>query len=587
MSCPICFEAYDDVIDEQRCYIICSLQGHSTCKACMIRLGNACPICRGPTLNIPLLARINNVAQNQEQNQEQTHDQTQEQTQDQMDVVPSNDVLMLIDRSGSMGCKSGQLQDAPDRIELAAHMAKIIHAFCKKLGVKCHMYTFAAGLNNLDINERISQAQLDRVLHAIEPDGGTNLGLALKQLYAKHGANCNYFVFTDGDPSDTYEDSIKLFVDTQLHLISFSDATSRDLLRAVANNRLHTISYIEDIRSLSGYMIPVFIWSMTGLSQVTLAEADDECRKKFIEILEPQVLGNSNSYRLTDLVELLKRYSSDYVKDLLVDTAGTIGHSRIEYSFKPENWNNFGKYYLQCILHCHKYLIPGNMFDPSLRFYRTKEYNKIYEKIADIPSGIKFVSFMTRGSAQAYVSAAASNVVQSSFQSADTYWSTADDGCIGPDALVDVTNNYGTVAKVPMKHIRPGDILSGSRVKWIIRVKNLNRGNPIPLYNGLTSSHPVHGPDGWIKAKHYPGATLSFTTGIVYDVVLDSNESMYVNGCDAATVGVPIPGMVHPYWGSHAVISDIESRYPGGGFVDVDASDFSYDYNGLVSSLGI
>jgi hypothetical protein len=59
---------------------------------------------------------------------------------------------------------------------------------------------------------------------------------------------------------------------------------------------------------------------------------------------------------------------------------------------------------------------------------------------------------------------------------------------------------------------------------------------------------------------------------------------MTVNGIETAVVGFPVPGMIHPYWGSNRVVDDVHKKYPNGGFVDVDARLFGYT-DGLVSSL--
>jgi len=424
-------------------------------------------------------------------------------------------------------------------------------------------------------------------MNSIRPEGQTFLGLALKKVFATHGANGKYLVFTDGepnDPGDIVYEAIKLFENTQLHLFAFGSAVNTDLLFAVGNNPKHTISYIEDIRSLAGYMVPIFIWAMTELKQVELSPVDEEIRKKFVQILKPQVRGSMTQYKQQHLTEMLSNYQTPYARDLVVDTIGLPAHGRIKHSFDPSNWHTFGKFYLPCILECHEYKYPGNSFDPSLKNYRTKEYNEIFEKIASIPSSIEFVAFMKPVEHQAAASVASSAVVQQSYQSADTYsYSSSDnDGCIEPDAKI--TMRDGTTKK--MCDVRPGDLLeTGSRIKWIIRISNLNHGNLIPLYNGLTGSHPVYH-KGWTKAKYYPDAKITYTTGIVYDVILEDPKvsSMEVNGINAAVVGFPIPNMIHPYWGSSKVVEDVQSRYPDGGFVDIDAKQFGFT-NGLVSSL--
>src|SRR3954465_4785530 len=96
-------------------------------------------------------------------------------------------------------------------------------------------------------------------------------------------------------------------------------------------------------------------------------------------------------------------------------------------------------------------------------------------------------------------------------------------------------------------------------------LNNLNKGNPIGLYDGVTSSHPVYDfVKGWVKARNASFRSKTFTASVVYDVILEDPavNSMEVEGVDVAVAGYPIPGMIHPYWGSGRVVDDVRSRYP-------------------------
>lgn len=274
MSCPICINNFDDHVSERRCYNICSVCGYAVCKTCTDLIHLSCPSCRGPLRANPVFTRVNNA--------EPIADGP-------MELVDDQSVVLLIDISGSMGGESGTQKGAPTRIELAVHLAKVILAFCRKLKIKCAMYTFSEGLNNLTVTEKTSVGDANRILEEAYPGGTTNLGVALKKLFEQHGNQSKYFVFTDGDPQDKYDEAVAKFSNTQLHLIAFSNDVSPVLLSAIGNNPLHTISYIEDVRSLIGYMIPVFIWAMTDMKRVVLSNVDEQCRKKFVEILERQV----------------------------------------------------------------------------------------------------------------------------------------------------------------------------------------------------------------------------------------------------------------------------------------------------------
>jgi len=624
MPCPICTHPFDDHVAERRCYNVCETDGYAICHECMVSLiaraagRPQCPGCRGNFRLDPIFTRINN--------DEDEHDDDGPATPMTVDgalPVPAalggdDKIVMLIDVSGSMNNPSGEQKGDPTRLELAGHMAKVTRLFCAELGIKCVIHTFSDAVKKLDVDETTPLDRANQVIENTSPDGQTFIGLALRNIFQTNGPAAKYFVFTDGEPSDDYEDAIGDYQNTQLHLLAFGKDVSTKLMMAVADNPLHTVSYIKDIQSLPGYMVPIFIWAATqpsgvaggvaALQTVTLGERDEELRRQFVQMLEPQVRGDSSQYKLFDLVNLVARFNAapggatDYSRDLAMDISGTEAHSRIEYSFKKANWNNFGRFYLICILHCHKYLIPGNGFDPSPKHYRTPAYSGVFARIAHIPTGVPFVAYMTRSSpaARASASASASSVVMRSFSYVDSYTSSggSDEGCIGADEMVGVyKHGFGFAAvPIPMKHVMPGDVvgIGFARVKWIIRISNLggSNGKPVTLHNGLTASHPVCANGHWIKAANHESGTaaktnVTTTTDKVYDVILDDPSVPWikVNGLNVAVAGYPVPGMVHPYWGSQRVVEDVQSRYPDGGFVDVDASDFQYTDDGLVSSL--
>lgn len=619
MSCPICTNPFNDHVAERRCYNICETDGYAVCHECMMSMvaraagRPTCPGCRGLMRTNPVFTRINN--DEADDDSEDADGPATPMVLDDADARPArgDKIVMLIDVSGSMNNPSGQLKGDPTRLELAGHMAKVMRRFCGKLGLKCVIHTFSDGVKKLDVDETTTVDSANRAIENTEPSGQTFIGLALRNIFQTHGPTAKYFVFTDGEPSDEFDDALRDYQNTQLHLLAFSKDVSTKLLMAVADNPLHTISYIKDIQSLPGYMVPIFIWAVlqpsgvagAPMQTVTLDERDEELRRQFVQMLEPQVRGDASKYKLFDLVNLVARFNAapggatDYSRDLAMDIAGTEAHSRIEYSFKKENWLNFGRFYLICIAHCHKHLIPGNAFDPSLKRYRPLGYSEVFAQIADIPMDVPFVAYMTRHSeaARAAASASASVSVASSYRYVDSYPSSSasDEGCIGADELVSVYKHGFASAvpiQIPMKHVMPGDVLDyqNSKAKWIIRISNLNNGKPVALHNGLTRSHPVCVNGHWINAADYQPAAatskMTFTTGRVYDVILDNLDaaSMKVNGIDVAVAGYPVPGMVHPYWGSQKVIQDVQARYPDGGFVDVDAAHFQHT-DGLVSSL--
>lgn len=621
-------ESYDD--HTKQCYNICN-NGHSSCLQCYNQLilnSNLCPICKTRVRAQPLLTRINN----------------EELPQINLSSLP---IVLLADVSGSMNEKSGD-SNSPKRIELLGHMMKIMLRFSKELNKECIMYTFNSSVKKLFSNNDNNEKILYEHIESLVSSSATNLGLALENVYNIYKNNAMYFVFTDGQSSDHTEKAVKLFDDAQLHLLSFSQDVNTKLLMEVSSaGNKHTISYIQDINSLLGYMIPIFIYANTikndGSSyNKELTALDEELRKSYVDILYPQLNGTNNIYKLQDLINVVNKYKNNsltsYPTDLEIDTNENKLHGRIYYSIKDnDKWQNFGKFYLKCIYHCHKYKIPGNAFDASIQHYKTDEYQKIYKMLVGKAEDIPFVSFTENiyerelKSKQANVKVQKTLVLAESYSTASS-WCNDNDGCISGESLILMKkkkekgnenmceNEKGNICEngnmcesgdtykdedtcesekknmheeesiyntVEMRNLKIGDETSTGIVKWIIKISNLNYENEFPMYNGLTRKHPICEDDVWKYAENSnKNMTISNNIDVVYDIVLsDPNVShIVVNGTKTAVVGYPIPGMIHPYWGNEKVLIDLEQHCPGGGIVEVDAKNFKRE-NGHVNSI--
>jgi hypothetical protein len=564
MSCQYCFNAYSD--ETNKCFNICE-NGHTSCRTCFDNLRNKCPVCNLNLRNPPLLTRINNEEINQRIQQPIMNNNTT--------------VVLLIDTSGSMSEISGET-GSPRRIELVGHMMKIMLKFCNELNKECIIYTFNSDITKLPITKSMSENDTYSIIEKLTASNFTNLGLALNKIYNNHHDNTIYFVFTDGDSSDDTELSVKLFDNTQLHLLSFSKDVKTNLLDQVTKaGRKHTISYIQNIDSLMGYMIPIFVYAMTD-TEKELDVVDDNLRREYVDILEPQINGSTAQYNKNDLIVLLKTYYdnlvvdgfTEYLKDLKIDTVKNKRHGRIHFSFENEiRWNNFGRFYIRCILHCHKYKIPGNAFDVSLKHYKTNEYNEIYNILSGKADSIPFVSFTESIQKRANQSAIANKKVLKTVKYVDCYsTSTDDDGCIDENALIQMK-----MGSKKVKDLKIFDEVSTGIVKWIIKI-----------YNGLTKNHPVYINDQWIPAKQLPNAIITVNTvkDVVYDIVLSSQDISHViiNDINTAVVGYPIPGMIHPYWGSNIIIEQLKEIAPNGGLVEVNGKDF-IKRNGIIENI--
>ncbi len=120
-----------------------------------------------------------------------------------------------------------------------------------------------------------------------------------------------------------------------------------------------------------------------------------------------------------------------------MDTTENARHGRIHYSFQTKNWNEFGKFYIVCIYHCHKYKIPGNAFDLSIRHYQNDGYIELNNVLTRNAENINFVSFTEPTNVREQKSARSSAQIEQTLRYAESYRSSAEDnssdGCIGVD----------------------------------------------------------------------------------------------------------------------------------------------------------
>lgn len=571
------------------------MNGHTSCRKCydqLISKYKSCPLCKSALHRTPILIRINNdqydTASSTTQQVQTTQGQT---TVFNMSTQQNKPIVLLVDTSGSMDESSeiGKSKILPKRIELVVHMMKIMYRFCKELNIKFVPYEFNSTIRKIPISDDMTESTVFSEFERLRSTSCTNLGLALESVYRIYNNNVTYFVFTDGESSDSTDTSVRLFNNANLHLISFSKDVKTQLLDEVsAAGRRHTISYVQDINSLMGYMIPIFIYANTMDSTKELSQNDENLRQEYVRILEPQTTGNSSIFTKEHLIQLLlenkSMNNSPYCNDLIEDTVKNERHGRIHYSFSnKDNWNNFGKFYLKCILHCHKYKIVGNAFDVSVQHYKTEEYQQIYSRLSGKAENIEYVAFTQPAHVRNQTSAESTAKITKTIKYVDTYSgsSSMDDGCISPDAVITMKDGVKL-----MKDLKVGDITSTGTVKWIICITDLNGGMPFEMYNGLSKNHPVCIDGYWIPASKQLNSHIFTTTDVVYDIVLEETnvDHILVNNIKVAAVGYPIPGMIHPYWGSNKVIEDLETHYPGDGYVSVNSSNFKYK-NGLLVSL--
>jgi hypothetical protein len=517
--------------------------------------------------------------------------------------IPSNPVVVVLDYSSSMSLSSkGEIgrsmnptrERIPTRMEVVCHMAKILYLYCKELGRPIHFYLFNGNLHQLCINTKTSNEQVFAQLEAamMNPNGGTHIARALSTLYEQWEDEADYFLLTDGEAMDGAQIPAVMyqFQDASFHCMCFSADTKRDLLKDVVSfgEERHTISYIQDMESLMGYMIPIFVHAtalrMQASSTSTLTAEEEEVRQEYVNMLAPQLNGKRGAVTKEDMLLFVRKQqeehpTSKYIPALVQDTCDTTGkHGRLFYSFSPDHWKNFGMFYVLTAWHNHKYKIPGNGFDLSLQFYQTPAHIELRNFLRGKAETIPFSLLIPiQEAVPVQVKKQCQERVQKSIERAEEYsssfWGKSNDneGCIHPDAAISMAD--GTTKW--MKDLQPGDAVSTGCVRWIMKIQ-LPSNYQTTFYGGLTEHHPVKVDEQWVQARELAVKPMEVKVTEMYNIVLVEEEMMYVevNGHRAAVGGVSIPGLEHPFWGTKAVRDLCEYRTPGGGWIQGAPEEF-------------
>ena len=610
-SCAICLNDYDDA--NLACYIVCN-NGHHCCLVCYngLKLRGKCHECRHNLLTTPIKNRLiltNSTINNSFTSGTVTETASTMTTERPItdigifnkEYVTNKKIVFLLDTSHSMNTSSHSTdKNAPKRIEIVGHMAKYLFMYCKILNKECVFYEFNSYTTKMPIHIGLSNEEAFKNIEKLESGGNTMIAEAMYKAFLDNN-NAIYIVLTDGEPSSSeskLNEVLTMFENLSLHFILFGNGANAHILNLFAQNKPnHTISYIENLISLMAYSIPVFVQAITENFSKELSPLEEELRNNYINILAPQIHGSSNKYKLQNLIDLLKSdkfKDLQYAKDLLIDTIDdTNAHGRISHSFTSEHWTTFGKYYLKCILHCHKYKQVCNNFDVSLNHYKSDAFNNIKFALESLSTEIKYVAFTTKNEYERkQQEELAKKKVKQSVEYSQTYsyssscddsGSSENDACIGQNELITTVDGYKL-----MKDLKIGDKLSTGTVKWIIEISNLNNNCDFNLYNGMTASHPVYENNKWVPASQQSNPTITTNkhNDVVYDIVLEERNVSHilVNNVKSAVVGYAIPSMEHPYWGNYKIIEDLQRRCPDGGMIKVDANKFSY-INGLVSNI--
>lgn len=117
-----------------------------------------------------------------------------------VDELKGYDVIVMVDKSGSMGTKSTKME-GKTRWQECAETAVSLARFLEP--VDADGLTLITFNSSVQVYDNQTADKLDALFASEQPGGSTNLGAALEQAFAKKfgsGKPTLVFVFTDGEP---------------------------------------------------------------------------------------------------------------------------------------------------------------------------------------------------------------------------------------------------------------------------------------------------------------------------------------------------------------------------------------------------
>ncbi len=268
-------------------------------------------------------------------------------------------------------------------------------------------------------------------------------------------------------------------------------------------------------------------------------------------------------------------------RDIVSDAAPELQEGQVSKAFSRGDWlTKWGLHYVKSLVRAHSLQECSNFKDPGVQVYGGAMFKRLQEAadtlFVSMPAPVPTI--YPRDDSPSFFTYSSGSLSSSSYSAPapapppapvqmDRYMDRYG-GCLHPDGCVILRN--GSIKRV--KDLRHGDTLpNGARVRCNVQ---LAIDAPLPmcrLPGGLliTPWHPVRMPgcDAWCFPVHLSPAQPVFVKN-VYNLVLDSQHSLIVDGVSCITLG---HGVLN-----HAVLSHAFFGTSAGGHFNLTTAYFSF-----------
>lgn len=236
-------------------------------------------------------------------------------------------------------------------------------------------------------------------------------------------------------------------------------------------------------------------------------------------------------------------------------------------------FNRWGKHYLRALARAHQLQQCTNFMDVGLQIYG----GELFHSLRDQGDAVFLALPMPTPPQQRTVSTASTSACAQTAcaPSSATYYGGSGGGCFGPSSTVMAVpseDSSSNVVVTPIAMVRAGDrvLASGGElvtVRCVVRIDRTPSKGLVVLSNGLTITprHPIKVNGIWMLPQDLSNtSTCPNPSGVVFNLVLETNHVLLVNGIECITWGHKYADDVlqHPFFGTEAVLADLAAM-PG------------------------
>lgn len=381
----------------------------------------------------------------------------------------------------------------------------------------------------------------------IEPSNGTLE--AFSRFKTTENVTCDIYSFAFGEKSDSsLLNNISSLTNGSFAFIPDGTMVGTVFVNAISNIKTIAIPRMK-VYDLDFGIIrigqPKYIYRNTYLPSDLKIQYDEvlasylKARGIIFSTVRNSYLTRSHDNTISNLVVDSQLES---IRDLLADVK-----DQIFLALSEQYFSKWGKHYILSFLNAHEDFYCNNFKDKSVQHYGGDLFKSLRRKCEDIFLNIE----PPKPSAEGY-----ENYVLPQDSISMNYYSSGSP-CMTRDTIVYLADG----SKILLSDLKKGDVVvSGNKISVVTCVIcTLNCEQPVVDFDELkiTPWHPV-----WMNEWRFPKdihARMLMYSGTLYNIVLESRETIRLGSFQVATLGHNLTGPViyHPYFGTDLVIYDL------------------------------